>query len=202
MKNSLFFKYLTTLALSILAQSHPVFSDSDFETHPQLEQGQAQVSQAFGNYFSALMSGSEEQKQNAEQALNQAGSGVSRILHEQHEKEIKTVFGKVYFMDGRVVDSAEYAKDPKKYDLPSTEAAAKAGTTHPSSSTAGSAKNQKSPGPGLSPSLSRKQNDISSSEPEVVLDGSNVPKELVFSGKKAVENSKSAKPDRKPGSTK
>jgi hypothetical protein len=144
---------------------------------------QASTNQAFGNYFDALMSGSSQKTAAAEQELREQNGRIGALLNSQQEKTQKMIFGKYYFRDGTSVDVAEYDRNPEKY----------AHLNDPGSltqSNASSSKKNRAPATEL-PSVSTyssgqgsaayPQQDSHSND--TALDGSNIPKEMIFPGK-------------------
>ena len=175
MKKPLIYNALSLAVLFFLVQPGLAWSadgPSPFVQHPQLQEGQDRMSNAMADYYTALMSGSASQKKAAEDSINQAQSNMTRIYAEAHQAEINTITGKAYMMDGRVVDLAEFKKNPEKYNA--TGQSGGQAVAHATGNDTDANSN------------SRKSKGIVDDTPQnqVALDGKNIPKLLDFSKKK------------------
>jgi hypothetical protein len=166
----------------------------------ELSHRQASVNKAFGDYFDAMMSNSPQKTAAAETAMHEQQSKVGTLLNEQHSKTQKMLFGRYYFRDGSSAEIEEYKRNPQKYahlENPNQ------GQLNKGSDTAG--------GPGRSPATSQNPGKISgykssgnssgdnvqAGRNDVTLDGSNIPRELVFPGKKTAQPQPSSTPGRR-----
>ncbi|MCM2323443.1 MAG: hypothetical protein NDJ90_09300 [Oligoflexia bacterium] len=125
---------------------------------PAIAKAQAELSQALGARLTPLRSGSSGTP--AAVSEEAAEDRLSRALYRKYEEENDLLYNKAYLSDGRVIPASEW-----RDDMPIEE-----GPADPEERALGGSTSTRSTG---------------TARPEWVLDGSNVPREMVFPGKPA-----------------
>lgn len=159
----------------------------------ELESAQGQMADAYSDFYRALRSGdpgAARRKTLAIQILAPAQDRLIQLLDTRREETRKNAFNKIYLPDGSIVDRSQFSRE----ELQKLKAAPSSDTEEDDASedrATGEAEGLNSNGIkpktlGSSPGSSGGGRNISSGEsgtrPEWVLDGSNIPQEIVFPG--------------------
>jgi len=157
------------------------------------------MAKAYSSYYQALRSqsggGAKAINTDSLQAeiISPAQDKMIALISKRRSESDKMIYGKVYLSDGSVVDAEKFKKDPRNKNSADDAASAQASQSEKSDRKKDNEKKKSAPasrsiaeasasGATSTPSFSSDPTS-NSKRPEWVLDGSGVPKELVFPGK-------------------
>lgn len=220
------FLSLTLLALALgnwPSRPFAAENESDQEKaareESELQGAQAGMARAFAEYYKALKKDPKANKDALQsQIFAPAQDRMANLLSKRREETDKMIFDKAYFADGTIMDAEKFERDPRfaKYDQedpddrsPASADDDKADKEEDGAETDEGEDNSKT---GKKASVEKvdssahagRGNYTSSKteaykRPEWVLDGTNIPKEIVFPGKESEEGSeKSSAPSAQP----
>lgn len=188
-KKGLLFKGLAVVALSALAWNGETQAGAAADEARKQQQlgelanAQFEMAKAMGTYFNNLGKTGEIA---ATQGMQQADQKMVNLVHQRNEETHRQFYGKVYRLDGAVIDQKEFEKNPDKYlaengeydpDSDLSLQGSGGSTVQKLHASGGPVTSEEFASTGGTPPLAPE------ARPEVTVDGTNVPKVLEFPGK-------------------